>query len=136
MAVEFDHTQHNLVAQLGLLESKNPDVRIVDAHQREAAAQRARMPLCCESHKWGAQAICLPIGLALTPVARMSGDTKENFVVSPILVQLIGIIAAGAGQRSSWRAKQREPEGMVVALVRAVLDVGKNRGAIGTTLIG
>ena len=54
--------------------------------------------------------------------------------MSPVLVELIGVTARHTSSRTR-RAQQREPDGAVVTLVRAVLDIGKNRGAIGTALV-
>src|ERR1700722_17705371 len=93
------------------------------------------MPPGGKSCQRSAEAIRLPIGLALAPVAHVPREPVENFVMSPILIELIGEIPSGTGHRSSWRTKQREPNGIVCAFVGAVLWAGENRCAIGSALV-
>src|ERR1700683_1867642 len=111
-------------------------MRIVDADQRETAAERARMPRSGEGHQRSAQAVALPVGLALVPVARMSSKSKQDLVSTPILIELIGEVAAGTGLGRTGRANQRQADGLVVALVGSVLDVGQNGRAVGSVPIG
>ena len=67
-----------------------------------------------------AQTIALPIGFRLPPVARVAGEAEQNFVMAPVLVGLVGVAARHLRGRAG-RAQKRQPDGMVIALVRAVL---------------
>ena len=116
LAVEFHHAQHHFVALLGLLQSHHADARIVDLEQRELLAQRAGVLGRFEGDQRIVQALALPIGLRRAPVARVAGDAEEDFVMSPILVELVGVAGVAPG-----RAHQGQADGVVVELVRAVL---------------
>src|SRR6267154_1127025 len=85
------------------------------------------------------QPICLPVGLSLTPVASVTGDTKYEFVMTPILIELIAVPATIPGavignirirNVKSRRPNQRQSDCVVIKLVRSVLIICQNRGAV------
>ena len=62
--------------------------------------------------EWIIEALRLPVGLALSPVAVMPSDSKYEFVMADILRALIRVAAASA--RS---ANQREANSVIVWFV-------------------
>ena len=74
-------------------------MRTVDADQRENSAKRAGMTFRSEGNERSAQPVPLPVGLPLTPIASVSSEPVKEFVPSPILIELIGIVAARSGHR-------------------------------------
>src|ERR1022692_2959753 len=77
------------------------------------------------------EAIGLPIGVAIVPRAGVAGDAETKFVVAPVLVGLVGVTGVDAR-----RAHQREPDGVVIGFVGAVLTVGKDGGAESVGAVG
>src|SRR5438552_674170 len=77
----------------------------------------------------------LPIGLLLPPVARMTSQTIDQFVMAPVLRGLIGVRSSVAFT-DAGRADESEVDGFVVRFIRTVLAIRQNRGAIGSALIG
>src|ERR1700732_3987539 len=67
------------------------------------------------------QALALPVSLGMAPVPGVTGDAVNELVMSDILRTLVCITTARA--RSS---DQRQPDGVVVRLVRSVLAIGQN----------
>src|SRR6267154_6294252 len=56
--------------------------------------------------------------------------------MTPVLTQFVAVASPGFLRKKARRAEQRQPNRMVVAFVRDVLDIGKNRSAVRATLIG
>src|ERR1700731_1045924 len=67
------------------------------------------------------QALALPVSFGMAPVPGVTGDAVNELVMSDILRTLVRITTARA--RSS---DQRQPDGVVVRLVRSVLAIGQN----------
>src|ERR1700751_357651 len=72
------------------------------------------------------------------PVAGVSGQPKGKLVMSPILVGLIRVVLRTTIARGlhAGRAQECEADGIVVALVGAVLEVGETCWAEGPALVG
>src|SRR2546422_3824383 len=78
-----------------------------------------------ERNKWLIESIGLPIRPGLTPVAGVTGEAERDFVMAQVLSALVRIAAA-----RSRRAQQRQPQRLVVRLVRSVLAIRKQRHAV------
>ena len=76
-------------------------------------AERARVLSGGEGNQRGAEAIGLPVGLLLTPVARVASEAEEDFVMAPVLGELVGIGVCYGTQfqmrlsKAEWRICQR-----------------------------
>src|SRR5580693_1777698 len=77
------------------------------------------------------EAIGLPIGFTFAPVAIVSGDAENKFVMAEILTALIGIAAFYAGS-----ADQREAQSVVGRFVGGVFVIGENCCAEGAAGVG
>src|SRR6202451_4132036 len=98
---------HNyFVAQFGFLQSQNADIRIVDTHQAEATPKRSFVLSGLERDQRRAQPVGLPVRLALAPIAGVAGNAEDVLMVSPVLVELIGVTARHPSSRTR-RAQQR-----------------------------
>src|ERR1700677_4465777 len=75
-----------------------------------------------------AETIGLPIRLCLLPTSSVSRQTEYEFVMAPVLVCLVAIRRRTSirGRLHSGRAQKRQPDGMVIWLVRAVLVFGED----------
>src|SRR5215469_11634164 len=67
------------------------------------------------------QSLALPVGLFVSPTARMSGDAIHEFVMADVLSCLIGISARNAGGTDQGKA-----DGIVIRLVGAILAISKD----------
>lgn len=65
----------------------------------------------------------------------MARKPEKDFVVPPILIELIEVITSGAGQKSSWGANKCEPNGVIRALIGTVLWASENCGAVRAALV-
>ena len=77
-----------------------------------------------ESDERIVQALRLPVRLTLPPACSVPSDTVDELVMSDILRALIWITAARSGS-----ADQREPDGVVVRLIRSVFAIGQDCSA-------
>ena len=68
------------------------------------------------------QALPLPVGLGLPPAGGVTSDSVNELVMPDVLRGLVGITAP-----RSWCADERQANGVVVRLVRSVLDVYKRQ---------
>ena len=130
-AVHLHHAQYDFVAQFGFLERHDLNARIVHGDERKLLPERALVLGRFEGHERLIQAIALPIGERVMPIAAMSGEPEDDFVMAPILVSLVGITAVHAG-----RAQQGQTQSVVVRLVGTVLAIGKNGRAEAAAAVG
>jgi hypothetical protein len=82
--------------------------------------------------------ISLPIRLGLLPTALVARQSEDKFVVSPILISLIGVglwPSVGWGLHP-WGSHQGQAKRIVIWLVGAILAIGENRGPETSRLIG
>src|SRR5881628_3004557 len=84
-----------------------------------------------ESNKRLVEAVGLPVGLRLPPVAGVPGDGERNFMATEVLCALIRIATA-----RSRRAYQSQTQSSVVRFVRGVLAIGEHRHTIGSISVG
>ena len=77
-------------------------------------AQRPSVLLRIEGQQRRAQPVGLPVCFALAPVAGVPGNTEQDIVMSPVLVQLIAVSALRSLARC---AEKRQANRIVVALV-------------------
>src|SRR5713226_5891818 len=84
-----------------------------------------------ESDKRLIEAISLPVGLRLPPVAGVASEAERNLMTTEVLCALIRIATT-----RSRRAHQRQPERLVVRFVRGVLAIGEHRHAKRAVLVG
>ena len=77
-----------------------------------------------ESNQRIVQPLRPPVGLPVAPPSGVAGYAVFEFVAADILSALVVITAGGAR-----RPDKREPDGVVIRLVRSVLAVGENRSA-------
>ena len=82
-----------------------------------------------------AQPIGLPVCLAFAPVAGVAGNPEQYLVMSPVLIQLIGVAALHL-RSLARRAQQGQPDGVIIALVRAILHIGQDCGPKRTARVG
>ena len=75
-----------------------------------------------------AETIRLPVGLRFAPTAGVPCQAEYEFVMTPVLVCLIGVSLRTSigGRLHSGRAQKRQPDGMVIRLVGAVLEFGQD----------
>src|SRR6202000_2390446 len=83
------------------------------------------------------EAVPLPISLCLTPVACVPCQTKDEFVMSPILICLIGVSRRTAirGRSDTRRPHEGESNRVVFGLVGTILAVCQNGRAEAAALI-
>src|SRR5271157_1407410 len=77
------------------------------------------------------ETVGLPIGLALAPISRVSGQAVYELVMTQILRALVVIASAGAGCADQGEAKR-----VVIGLVGAVLAIRQHRRAVSAAAIG
>jgi hypothetical protein len=96
------------------------------------------MLLGFEGDQWIVQSVSLPVSLGRAPIARVSGKPKQELVMAPVLVRLVGVIwrAAVGGRRYPRGAHQGQAQRIVVRLIGAILAIGKDSGAKASALIG
>src|SRR5436853_2754139 len=81
------------------------------------------------------KALRLPIGLLLTPVARVTSQTIHQFVMTPVLRGLVGV-APSIAFTDARCADESQVDGFVVRFIRTVLAIGEDRSAVCSALIG
>ena len=72
----------------------------VNAQEGEALTQCSGVVGALKSNQGSVQALRLPIGFALLPVAGVRGETVGEFMVAPVLRRLIGVITAVAASEA------------------------------------
>src|ERR1700728_741535 len=83
------------------------------------------------------EAIGLPGGTRFTPVATMARQAHDEFVMSPVLIGLIGVSGTTVlARHNPGRAQERYTKSVVVGLIRAVLAVGEDGRAEAATFVG
>src|SRR5438270_13225459 len=106
--------------------------------KREAPSKRPRMFGGLESGHWIIQSIGLPIGLSLLPTAAMASKSKDELMVTPVLVRLIRIRLRPTIWRRlhAWRSNECQANGVVARLVGSILTIGEKRDAKAARFIG
>src|SRR6478672_13911179 len=91
-----------------------------------------------ESNQWIVEPIRLPVGLGLLPGATVARQSEYKFVMTPVLICLVGVcLRASVGRRPhSGRSHQRQADGVVVWLIGAVLAIGENGRAEAACFVG
>src|SRR6185503_11090503 len=97
LAVKFDETKNGLIALFGLLQREYANARIIHGDKLELAAQGSRMLSALKSEKGRAQLVCLPVRLIVAPVSSMSSQAKQNLMMSPVLIELVGVAQSASG---------------------------------------
>src|ERR1700733_11470799 len=122
MTVELDHAENDFVVCFRFLESQHTDSGVVELEKGKALAQRPGMLCRLIGDERIAETIGLPIRLRLLPSPGVSRQAEYEFVMAPVLVCLVAVPLRTAigGRLHSGRAEQRQPDRMIVRLVRAV----------------
>src|SRR6266853_4557461 len=76
------------------------------------------------------QPISLPVSFGFAPTLFVTREAKQYFMTANILSSLIGITTT-----RSWCAHERQPQSLVIRLIRTVLTVRKYRGAVRAGLV-
>src|SRR5713226_3869155 len=97
LTIDLDNSHHDFVALLRLLEGQHAYAAVIHPDKRKLLAERSRMLRTFEGDEGIVQAIGLPIGLFLTPIAPMPGESKHNVMMAQILSSLVCIAAASSG---------------------------------------
>src|SRR5271170_2776755 len=137
MTVELDHAKNDFVVCFCFLEGEHANSGVVELKQGKALAQRARMFCRLEGDERIAETICLPIRLRLFPRAGVTRQTKDKFVMAPVLVCLVAVPlrASIGGRLHSGRAYKGQADGMVIWLVGAVLVFGQDSSPEAAALV-
>src|SRR3989442_15792550 len=81
------------------------------------------------------KAVRLPVGLFPAPVAGVAGQAVNEFMVAPILRDLVAVVLSVTFTEAG-SVEKGQAQGAVVRLIRAVLAVRKHSHAVSATSVG